>query len=265
MIPGPTLQRCTQSRSAFAARPSDRLRERITASDVLTGIFQMLGRPNLSPDEERDPEPEIVLNIPRLGSCREWARIRLEEWIRLHGAKRVNEVAEIWREGKAQPASHPFYFGVIGPPESPRNMTEWNSLMAEALMWLQRRWKHEIGNSPWVAENQLYQILRRLLKGTEVIQHARPIWLEPQHLDVYVPQAGIAVEYMGQQHFEPLGFFGGQAAFELLIERDRRKAEHCKNHGVELIRVRFDEDIGSRAKEIAKQISSALMSDKQGN
>jgi hypothetical protein len=225
----------------------------------------MLGRPNLSPDEERDPEPEIVLNIPRLGSCREWARIRLEEWIRLHGAKRVNEVAEIWREGKAQPASHPFYFGVIGPPESPRNMTEWNSLMAEALMWLQRRWKHEIGNSPWVAENQLYQILRRLLKGTEVIQHARPIWLEPQHLDVYVPQAGIAVEYMGQQHFEPLEFFGGETAFELLIERDRRKAEHCKNHGVELIRVRFDEDIGSRAKEIAKQISSALMSDKQGN
>jgi hypothetical protein len=69
--------------------------------------------------------------------------------------------------------------------------------MAEALMWLQRRWKREIGNSPWVAENQLYQILRRLLKKMEVIQHARPTWLEPQHLDVYVPQAGVAVEYMG--------------------------------------------------------------------
>lgn len=229
----------------------------LTASDVLTGIFQMLGRPNLSADAEGDSEKEMILDIPRLASCREWARIRLEEWIRSHGAKRADDVAEIWREGKAQPATHPFYIGVVGAPDSPRNMTEWNSLMADALMWLQRRWKREIGSSPWVAENQLYQILRRLLKGMEVVQHARPTWLEPQHLDVYVPQAGIAVEYMGQQHFQPLEFFGGEAAFQLVIERDRKKAELCKNHGVELIRVRFDEDIGIRAKEIAKQIKPA--------
>lgn len=226
----------------------------LTASDVMTGIFQMLGRPNLSADAEHDSENELVLDIPRLASCREWARIRLEEWIRSHGAKRSDDVAEIWREGKARPAAHPFYIGAVGAPDSPRNMTEWNGLMADALMWLQRRWKREIGSSPWVAENQLYQILRRVLKGMEVVQHARPTWLEPQHLDVYVPQAGIAVEYMGQQHFEPLEFFGGEAAFQLVIERDRKKAELCKNHGVELIRVRFDEDVGNRAKEIAKHI-----------
>jgi hypothetical protein len=228
----------------------------LTASDVLTGIFQMLARPNLSADGDHGSEQEMVLDILRLSSCREWARIRLEEWIRSHGAKRADDVAEVWCTGKAQPASHPFYIGVVGAPDSPRNMTEWNSLMAEALMWLQKRWKREIGSSPWVAENQLYQLLRRLLKGTEVVQHARPTWLEPQHLDVYVPKAGVAVEYMGQQHFEPLEFFGGEAAFHLVIERDRRKAELCKNHGVELICVRFDEDVGIRAKEIANQISS---------
>jgi len=231
----------------------------LTPSDVLTGIFQMLGRPNLSADREQDSEKELVLDIPRLASCREWARIRLEEWLRFRGAERADGVAETWREGKAQPAGHPFYIGVVGAPESPRNMTEWNSLMTDALMWLQRRWKREIGSSPWIAENQLFQILRRLLKGIEVVQHARPTWLEPQHLDVYVPQAGVAVEYMGQQHFEPLDFFGGEAAFQLLIERDRKKAELCKSHGVELIRVRFDEDVGIRAKEIAKQISTALV------
>lgn len=226
----------------------------LTASDVLAGIFQMLGHPDFSADAEHASEKEMILDIPRLASCREWARIRLEEWIRLHGASCGTEVAEIWREGKAQSAAHPFYIGVIGAPESPRNMSEWNSLMAEALLWLQRRWKREIGSSPWIAENQLYQILRRLLKGTEVIQHARPTWLEPQHLDIYVPQIGIAVEYMGQQHFEPLEFFGGEPSFQLVIERDRKKAELCKNHSVELILVRFDEDIGSRAKEIAERI-----------
>jgi hypothetical protein len=236
----------------------------LTASDILIGIFQMLGRPNLSAEAENESEKELILNIPRLASCREWARIRLEEWIRSHGAKRADEVAEIWCEGKAQPAAHPFYVGVVGAPDSPRDMTEWNNLTSDALAWLQSRWKREIGSSPWIAENQLYQILRRLLKGIEVVQHARPTWLEPQHLDVYVPQAGIAVEYMGQQHFEPLEFFGGEPAFHSVAERDRKKAELCRNHGVELIRVRFDEDLGSRAKEIAKQISSALIAGQRG-
>lgn len=229
----------------------------LTASDVLTGIFQMLGRPDLSINGEQDSKKELLLDIPRLASCREWGRIRLEEWLCSRGAERVEAVAETWREGKEQPAAHPFYIGVVGAPDSPRNMTEWNCLMADALKWLQSRWKREIGNSPWITENQLYQILRRLLKGMEVIQHARPTWLEPQHLDVYVPQAGIAIEYMGKQHFEPLDFFGGEAAFQMVIERDRKKAELCKNHGVELIRVRFDEDVGVRAKEIANQIKPA--------
>jgi hypothetical protein len=226
----------------------------LTASDVLTGIFQMLGRPNLLRDGEQDSERKLVLNISRLASCREWARIRLEEWLRLRGVERSEVVAETWRDGKAQPAVHPFYVGVVVAPDSPRNMTEWNGLMADALMWLERRWKHEIGNSPWVAENQLYQILRRLLKGMEVIQPARPTWLEPQHLDVYVPQVGIAIEYMGQQHFEPLEFFGGESAYQMVIERDRKKSELCNNHSVTLMRVRFDEDVGIRAKEIANWI-----------
>jgi len=229
----------------------------LTASDILTGIFQMLGRPNLSVRPE-ETTVKVILDIPRLASCREWARIRLEEWLRTYGSERADQVAKTWRDGKALPAAHPFYAGVICAPESPRNITEWSSLITEAWTWLQRRWKREIGNSPWVTENQLYQILRRLLRGMEVVQHARPAWLEPQHLDVYVPLAGVAVEYMGRQHFEPLDFFGGQTAFEMLVERDRKKAELCRDHGVELIRVRFDEDVGIKTKEIAKSILGQL-------
>jgi hypothetical protein len=222
----------------------------LTADDILTGLFQALGRLG-SPSQNLK---EDCFDITRLASCREWARIRLEEWLNQRAAARVTEVADIWREGRAQPAAHPFYAGVIASPESPRNMNEWDDLMGEALGWLQLRWKREIGNSPWVTENQLYQILRRSLKGLEVVQHARPIWLEPQHLDIYVPEVGVAVEYMGQQHFEPLEYFGGEIAFKLVVERDRKKAGLCSDHGIELIRVRFDEDVGQRALEIAKRI-----------
>ncbi len=141
---------------------------------------------------------------------REWARVRLVEWVKQRAQGHIDEVADVWRKGRAQPTGHPFYAGVVAPPESPRNMKEWEEQMREAAAWLQVRWKCEIGSSPWIAENQLYQILRRLLKGLEVIQHARPTWLEPQHLDIYLPEVGVAIEYMGQQHFEPLEFFGGQ-------------------------------------------------------
>ena len=227
----------------------------LTTDDILTGVFQSLGR--ISPTSES--MRGIAFDITRLASCREWARIRLDEWLHKRAATRVTEVAQTWRDGRAQPTPHPFYAGVARPPESPRNMKEWDDLMNEARSWLQARWKREIANSPWITENQLYQILRRVLKGVEVLQHARPTWLEPQHLDVYVPEVGIAVEYMGQQHFDPLDFFGGEPAFKLVIERDRKKAELCREYGIELIRVRFDENVGDRAREIANFVSQKLL------
>jgi hypothetical protein len=55
------------------------------------------------------------------------------------------------------------------------------------------------------------------------------LWLEAQHRDVYVRDVGIAVNYIGQEHFEPLEFFDGEPAFRLLIERDRRKANCVSN------------------------------------
>lgn len=228
----------------------------LTGDDILTGLFQSLGRSAFSLSKSK-AEP---FDLPRLASCREWARVRLDEWIRKRGSAGADKVAGIWREGRAQPAAHPFYPGVVEPPESPRNMKEWNDLMATACAWLHAAWTREIGNSRWIAENQLFQILRRLLKGIEVQQHARPTWLEPQHLDVYIPSAGIAVEYMGRQHFEPLEFFGGTDAFRQLVERDRKKAELCRSNGVELIRVRFDEDVGPRARSIAERIAAATES-----
>lgn len=226
----------------------------VTADDILTGLFQMLGRWSL-PVTARNSQ---TFDVAKLASCREWALIRLDEWLHRGGAKRVNEVAEVWRDGRAQPAAHPFYPGVIHSPDSPRNTKEWDDLMSSALGWVEATWSREIGASRWIAENQLYQILRSRLKGIVVQQHARPTWLSPQHLDVYVPASGIAVEYMGKQHFEPLEFFGGEEAFRSLVERDRRKAELCRQHRVDLVRVRYDEDVGIRAREIGDRILSDL-------
>jgi hypothetical protein len=219
----------------------------LTADEVLTGLFQHIGRISTE-----------AFNFAKLTSAQAWARIRLEEWIRKRGSVRADEVAETWREGRAQPTAHPFYAGIVQIPTSPRNMKEWYDLMDDAARWLARRWQREIGNTRWIAENQLFQVLRRSLKGVDVQQHARPTWIEPQHLDVYVPTAGIAVEYMGQQHFEPLEFFGGEKAFQEVVARDRRKAQLCEANGVRLSYVRFDEDIGHRARELVDLITSLI-------
>lgn len=83
-------------------------------------------------------------------------------------------------------------------PETPRDMTEWKNLLSQAARWLRQVWDKEIGRSQWVSENQLYQLLRRHLKPILVAQHARPVWIKPQHMDAYIPDALIAVEFMGE-------------------------------------------------------------------
>lgn len=87
----------------------------------------------------------------------------------------------------------------------------------------------------WVAETQLFRYLKEHLPGVEVIHHARPKWLRRQHLDIFLPEVGIAVEYQGRQHLEPVSFFGGEKAYEQTRRRDRRKKALCSRLEVLLL------------------------------
>lgn len=90
----------------------------------------------------------------------------------------------------------------------------------------------------WIAETALYYAIKEALPGETVVQHGRPEWLGRQHLDIYLPDRSVAIEYQGAQHDRPVAFFGGEAAYALNVERDRRKAAKCRRHGVRLIYVR---------------------------
>jgi len=54
-------------------------------------------------------------------------------------------------------------------------------------------------------------------------------------LDMFVPSKKFAIEYQGRQHYEPIEFFGGEAAFIEQIKRDELKKQLCKENGVKLI------------------------------
>ena len=61
-----------------------------------------------------------------------------------------------------------------------------------------------------------------------------------QSVDIYVPEVGLAIEYQGQQHYEPIALFGGEEGFELTCLRDEKKRTLLARHGVPLLEWRYD-------------------------
>ena len=76
----------------------------------------------------------------------------------------------------------------------------------------------------WVSETELFRLVQDVVAPSASLQHARLPWLGRQHLDIYVPDLGLAIEYMGEQHYHPIEFFGGKEALKKRKELDKRKA-----------------------------------------
>lgn len=106
----------------------------------------------------------------------------------------------------------------------------------------------------WIAETALYYAVKSAFPEISVVQHGRPIWLGRQHLDIYLPEQKVALEYQGEQHDRPIAFFGGEEAFQRNVQRDQIKRAKCKRHGVTLIYVRE----GYLFSDVVQQIKKAL-------
>lgn len=218
----------------------------ICGSELLTAIFQRLASIDLVIKQKKLDER---LDIHKLSASSDWAEMRLDEWSKGEGLEMINNVGTIWMEGKATLVKGPFDFTEVYP-ESPRNMNEWLELIDHCQKWLADRWEAEIGISPWVSESRLFELIKKAFKGKEVLRNDRPLWLAPQHLDIFIPELSLAIEYMGLQHYEPIDFFGGEKGLLQAIDRDKKKAEACRRARINLIYVRHDEDIVNRVKEI---------------
>jgi len=95
----------------------------------------------------------------------------------------------------------------------------------------------------WIGETELHYSLRDALPCTTVIQHARPDWLGRQHLDLFIPEYAVALEYQGAQHDEPVEYFGGEEAYLATKKRDATKKRKCTKNGVRIIEVRPGYDL----------------------
>lgn len=95
----------------------------------------------------------------------------------------------------------------------------------------------------WIAETEVFYMVKDILSEYEVIHHARPKWLEGQEFDIYIPELNLAIEYMGEQHYKPVDYFGGEEAFMKIVDYDKRKKEKSTRNGVKLLYIKFDEAI----------------------
>ena len=89
----------------------------------------------------------------------------------------------------------------------------------------------------WVGETELYYGIKTALPNLQIQHHARPDWLHNQHLDIYIPELSIAIEYQGIQHDVPVEYFGGEQAFNHRQRLDTSKRRRCKRNGVHLVYV----------------------------
>ena len=108
----------------------------------------------------------------------------------------------------------------------------------------------------WRSETELYYSIKEAFKNTKVEQHGSPNWLGLQHLDVYIPEYNIGLEYQGVQHYRPVDYFGGEEAFRKGQERDARKRRLCKDNNCILLYVDEGYDLPSLIDKIRQIISS---------
>lgn len=63
--------------------------------------------------------------------------------------------------------------------------------------------------------------------------------LKQLSFDFYLPENNILIEYQGEQHFQPIKFFGGEKKYFKQVENDNLKRDFCKNNNYILIEIGY--------------------------
>ncbi|HUS49715.1 MAG TPA: hypothetical protein VMZ91_06090 [Candidatus Paceibacterota bacterium] len=61
--------------------------------------------------------------------------------------------------------------------------------------------------------------------------------------DFYIPKYNTCIEYDGKQHTKSVKYFGGNKTLKEQIKKDKIKNLYCKNNGIELLRISYNDDI----------------------
>lgn len=113
----------------------------------------------------------------------------------------------------------------------------------------------------WTSETILYQLIESEFPEFTIRRHHRPEVLNGLELDIFIEEANVGVEYQGVQHYEPVDHWGGEEALEERQARDEAKRRLCDKHGIDLVEVRYDEDLSTEL--VRERIGPKLPEDSQ--
>ncbi len=110
---------------------------------------------------------------------------------------------------------------------------------------------HLAGNGcPTCVGSNGERIINKYLRNRGVIFNPQHVY---EHLlgvnggllrfDFYLPEFNTCIEYDGKQHFVHIPTFQTVAEYETLKQHDILKTEYCLKHNIELVRIRYDENI----------------------
>lgn len=86
----------------------------------------------------------------------------------------------------------------------------------------------------WLDVNKINYVSECSLRGCA--------YKRPLRFDFYLPDYNIAIEYDGEQHFRPIGWYADDMdSFLNTQKRDSIKDEYCKDNGIDLIRIPYTE------------------------
>ncbi|AQS65424.1 MULTISPECIES: hypothetical protein [Rhizobium/Agrobacterium group] len=103
--------------------------------------------------------------------------------------------------------------------------------------------QYTLGVRRWMREAEMYSLVKKLFPDQVILREASPPWLGRQRFDVYLPAIGLALEHHGEQHYRAITAFGGEVALKRNMERDALKRSLCEQNAVQLVEIRFDEQM----------------------
>ena len=116
-------------------------------------------------------------------------------------------------------------------------------------LFKQRPHNHLIGNGcPICNESKGEKEIRKILENNNIkyikektLQGCKDKGL--LKFDFYLPNYNTCIEFDGIQHFKFINFFGNKTKFNELKNRDKIKNKFCNNNNINLIRIKYSDNI----------------------
>ena len=101
-----------------------------------------------------------------------------------------------------------------------------------------------------VLEEKWWRLASTIMPNIRILRHIK-LPESGMHLDIFWPEAMVALEVQGEQHWRSTAAFGGAEKFAKRQERDFRKRNICARLGIKLVEISNYTPVLSRLKELS--------------